>query len=86
MLRALPIVASDLGAFAEVLGDAGFTFRTGDAAALAASLSRLLDDPSLGMSLGQRARERALDFCSRERMLESHAGVYHKVSNSRDPA
>jgi glycosyltransferase involved in cell wall biosynthesis len=79
MLRALPVVASDLGAFAEVLGDAGFTFRTGDAAALAAALSRLLNDPSLALRLGQRARERALDFCSRERMLESHANVYRRI-------
>ncbi len=79
MLRGLPVVASDLGAFVEVLGDAGFTFRNGDAAALAAAISRLLDDPSLAMRLGQRARERALEFCSRERMLESHANVYHRV-------
>src|SRR6266850_113886 len=79
MLRGLPVVASDLGAFVEVLGDAGFTFRTGDAAALAAALSRHLNDSSLALCLGQRARERALDFCSRERMLESHANVYRRV-------
>jgi len=79
MLRGLPVVASDLGAFVEVLDDAGFTFRNGDAAALAAALTRLLDDPPLAVRLGQRARERALDFCSRERMLESHASVYLRV-------
>jgi len=79
MLRALPVVASDLGAFVEVLGDAGFTFRTGDAAALAAALTRLLDDPPLAAHMGQRARERALDFCNRERMLASHADVYRRV-------
>jgi hypothetical protein len=79
MLRGLPVVASDLGAFVEVLGNAGFTFRTGDAAALAAALSRHLNDSSLALCLGQRARERALDFCSRERMLESHANVYRRV-------
>jgi glycosyltransferase involved in cell wall biosynthesis len=79
MLRALPVVASDLGAFVEVLGDAGFTFRTGDASALAAVLSRLLADPALATGLGHRARGRALDFCSRERMLESHARVYRRV-------
>jgi glycogen(starch) synthase len=79
MLRALPVVASDLGAFREVLGDTGLTFRTGDAAALAASLSRLLDDPSFARNLGHRARERALDFCNRDRMLESHASVYHNA-------
>jgi glycosyltransferase involved in cell wall biosynthesis len=79
MLRALPVVASDLGAFTEVLGDAGLTFRTGDAAALAASLSRLLDDPSFARNLGHRARERALDFCDKSRMIEAHTRVYRKV-------
>jgi len=79
MLRGLPVVASDLGAFVEVLGDAGFTFRTGDAAALAAALSRLLNDPSLAVRLGQRARTRALDFCNNSRMIEAHARVYRDV-------
>jgi glycosyltransferase involved in cell wall biosynthesis len=79
MLRALPIVASDLGAFVEVLGDAGFTFPTGDAAALAAALSRLLEDPALATSLGQQARGRALDFCNYGRMIEAHGRVYRNV-------
>jgi glycosyltransferase involved in cell wall biosynthesis len=81
MLRALPVIASDLGAFSEVLGDAGITFRTGDPAALAAALSQLLNDPSRATRLGQRARERALNFCSREWMLESHANLYRRVQH-----
>jgi phosphatidylinositol alpha-mannosyltransferase len=76
MLRGLPVVASDLGAFVEVLGDAGFTFRTGDASALAAALSRLLDDPSLAVRLGRSARDRALGFCIKSRMMEAHTRVY----------
>jgi len=82
MLRALPIVASDLGAFVEVLGGAGLTFRTGAAAALAASLGRLLDEPALAAILGRRARERALDFCDNSRMIEAHARVYRDVCAS----
>jgi glycosyltransferase involved in cell wall biosynthesis len=79
MLRALPVVASDIGAFLEVLGGAGLTFRTGDAADLARALSLILDDPSLAASLGQRARRRALDF-SQSRMIEAHARLYQLVS------
>jgi glycogen(starch) synthase len=79
MLRGLPVVASDLGAFAEVLGDAGLTFRTGDAAELAAAIEHLLDSPALGARLGQAGRQRALEFCSREHMIESHAAIYRKV-------
>lgn len=79
MARGLPVVASDLGAFVEVLGDAGLTFRTGDAVELTDTLSRLLDDPSLATTLGQRARQRALDFCSKSRMIEKHSSTYAKV-------
>jgi len=85
MLRGLPVVASDLGALAEVLGDAGLTFRTGDAAELASAIESLLDNPSLAARLGQAGRQRALEFCSRERMVESHAVVYRNlVSAERD--
>lgn len=82
MLRSLPVVASDLGAFAEVLGDAGLTFRTGDAAELAAAIERLLDSPGLGASLGQAGRQRALEFCSRRRMIESHAAIYRSLERA----
>lgn len=83
MLRALPVVASDLGAFKEVLGETGLTFRTGDALGLASALLRVLDDPPFAASLGQRARVRALDFFSRDRMVESHARVYRKTFTLR---
>jgi glycosyltransferase involved in cell wall biosynthesis len=80
MLRGLPIVASDLGAFVEVLGDTGLIFAPGDAAALAERISRLLADPQLRAELGQRARERAFEYCDFRRMLEAHARLYRDVS------
>lgn len=76
MLRGLPVVASDLGAFVEVLGGTGLTFRTADAADLASALARLLDDPSAAARLGQQARQRALDFLSKSRMIEEHSRIY----------
>ncbi len=79
MARGLPVVASDLGAFTEVLGDTGLVFRIGDARDLAAALSRLLDDPSFGAALGQAAHRRALDFCDKSRMIEAHKRVYRDV-------
>lgn len=79
MLRGLPVVVSDLGAFAEVLGDASLTFETGNAAALAAQLLPLLDDPQLRATLGQRARERASEFCDFQRMLRAHQQVYRDI-------
>jgi len=79
MQRGLPVVSSDLGAFTELLDDAGLTFRTGDVKDLAATLSRLLDDLSFAAALGRRARQRALDFCNKSRMIEAHTGVYLEV-------
>jgi glycogen(starch) synthase len=79
MLRGLPVITSDLGAFVEVLGEGGLTFRTGDAVALAGELARVLDDPALAAGLALRARERALEFCDFRRMLEAHARVYNAV-------
>jgi phosphatidylinositol alpha-mannosyltransferase len=76
MLRGLPVITSDLGAFAEVLGEGGLVFRTGDAAALARELARLLDDPSLATRLAQLGRQRAIEFCDFPRMLDAHAQIY----------
>lgn len=51
------VVASDLPAHRESLGDAALYFPATDAGALAAVLERILDDPDLRCSLGERARE-----------------------------
>ena len=79
MARGLPVIASDLGAFVEVVGDGGLTFRTGSAAELAREIARMLDDPTLAARLAQRGRERALEFCDLRRMLDAHARVYREA-------
>lgn len=79
MARGLPVITSDLGAFVEVLGEGGLTFRTGDAGALTRELARILDDPALAARLAQIARQRALDFYGFRRMLEAHARVYRQA-------
>jgi glycogen synthase len=76
MLRGIPVLASDLGAFVEVLGGMGATFRTGDAADLACQVSKLLDNPEAAASLGRLGRQRVLDFYSERRMIEEHARLY----------
>jgi glycosyltransferase involved in cell wall biosynthesis len=57
MALELPIVASD--AVPDLLDeDCGLLVPSGDAQALAAALVRLLDDPALARTFGQRARQR----------------------------
>jgi glycosyltransferase involved in cell wall biosynthesis len=79
MSRGLPIVASNLGSFAEVLGDAGLTFRVGDAQDLAQQIARLLDDSALASALRGRARKRIFDRYLRDHMVEAHAQLYRRV-------
>jgi glycogen(starch) synthase len=79
MLRGLPIIASDLGCFVEVLGDAGLTFRVGDANDLASKLASLLDDPALASRLGGLARQRIFDLYQRRDMILAHARLYRRL-------
>jgi glycosyltransferase involved in cell wall biosynthesis len=57
MAAGLPVVASDVGAIPEMLGESGEVVPPGDAAALAAALRRL-SDPERRRRLGEAARER----------------------------
>ena len=70
------MITSDLGAFVEVLGDGGLTFRTGDATEFARELGRILDDPALASILAERGRQRVIEFCDFQRMVQAHARVY----------
>lgn len=79
MSRGLPVVASDIGSFAEILGDAGLRFRTGDANHLAQQIGRLLDDSGLSATLGSRARKRIYERYPRSQMISAHAQLYRRV-------
>ena len=48
-----PVVASDLRAVREVVGDAGLLFPSGDVVAAAAAIRRLVSDPELRATLGK---------------------------------
>jgi glycosyltransferase involved in cell wall biosynthesis len=80
MLRSKAIVASDLGAFSEVLDHTGLTFRTGDVFDLTARISELIENPQLARELGNRAYQRAQQFCNHQSMLRSHAEIYVRVA------
>jgi glycosyltransferase involved in cell wall biosynthesis len=58
MAAGLPVVASDVGAISELLGDAGLLVASGDVDGLEAALRRLTD-PELRRALGARGSERA---------------------------
>jgi len=80
MLRGIPILASDLGAFVEVLGDAGRTFKTGDSADLARQIVQLLGDSAASQRLGVAAHQRVRDSFALSRMIEGHAQIYRRLA------
>ncbi len=80
MLRGLPVVASNLGAYREVLGDAGVTFRVGDSRDLARQLSRLINNIATARTLGQAGRDRALKIFSVQEMIDRHEAIYRRIA------
>jgi phosphatidylinositol alpha-mannosyltransferase len=79
MIRGKLVIVSDLGSLKEVVGDAGLVFRNGDSADLAEKMQRVIDDPSLAATLGDRARARARDAFDLNTMIERHVELYRTV-------
>jgi glycosyltransferase involved in cell wall biosynthesis len=79
MIRGCPVIVSDHGGGPELAGDTGLKFPPGNAAALAACLRQLADDPALLRELGIRAKNRATAVFSLDRMIEEHYRIFEKL-------
>ena len=81
MLCALPIVTTPVGAILEAVrdGESALVVPPQDAAALAAAIGRLLDDGTLGSSLGAAARRVASADFSKEAMLDRMESLFHQA-------
>ena len=62
MAAGVPVVATAAGAVPEIVGDAAVLVEPGDGDALAEAMARVLDDPQLRTSLGEKGRCRAEQF------------------------
>jgi glycosyltransferase involved in cell wall biosynthesis len=82
MLHGLPVIASDLGAFVEVLGNAEQTFRTGDAQDLARKLARIIHDPAVAADWARAGYQRVAKRFTEQRMIEEHDRIYREVVQS----
>jgi glycosyltransferase involved in cell wall biosynthesis len=78
MLRARPVVASDVGGLADVITDGvtGYLFPMGDACQLADRINAIWSDATLAESMGVAAREQAVREYSRERYYERLMGAF----------
>jgi glycosyltransferase involved in cell wall biosynthesis len=69
-----------VGGVPEVLGeDRGLLVDRESPGPLADAMRRLMSDPSLGETLGRRAREYALEEHGVDRMTEKYLEVFEKV-------
>ena len=85
MACGVPVVSTTVGAITEAVED-GVTGRVvapRDAAALAAGLAQLRDDPALGARLAAAARARALATFGLDRMLDGMEAVFRAVVEAR---
>lgn len=79
MMAGKAIIASEIGALPEEIGEAGLTFRPGGAAELADCMERLIVSPESAESLGRRARERALRLYDAKLMIARYAELLRFV-------
>jgi glycosyltransferase involved in cell wall biosynthesis len=84
---ATPTVLSDVGGFSDVAATgAGLLVPPGDAGALAAALSRLLDDEAERTRMGQAAAAAAAGPYSWDEAARRTLEVYRELTATRDPA
>ncbi|MCL4395186.1 MAG: glycosyltransferase family 4 protein [Chloroflexi bacterium] len=78
---ARPVVATRVGGLAEVVADGenGLLIDNEDAIALAAAVTRLLEDPDLARRMGEAGRRRARELFSMERFVDDYEEIYRKV-------
>lgn len=78
MSMARPIVATNVDGLAELItnGIEGILIEPNNPNALAAAMSRLLEDPTLGEQLGKHARKRVVDNFSLKTMIHKYEDMY----------
>ena len=86
MAAGLPVVASAVDGLEEVVvdGKTGFLTPPGDAAALAARLGQLVDDPSLRSAFGEAGRARAEEYFSLPAWRDAHFSLYRSLLAARN--
>lgn len=83
MAAGLPCVVSDVGSCRQLLGQelegaeaAGFCIRPGDRAGFIAALRQILDNPELGIQMGQAGRRRVQACYQQEQVLAAYQNIY----------
>jgi|CZKI01.1.fsa_nt_gi glycosyltransferase involved in cell wall biosynthesis len=85
MAAGLPVVASAVDGITELINDGvdGWLVPPGDAATLAAVLTRILDDAPGSGKMGMQARRTAIERFSLERMIEAYEEILGRACSRR---
>lgn len=84
MSSGLPVIATDTGDSAELVGDTSLTVPAGDAVALGGAISKLLaTSAEQRADLGRRARERITDHYSMATMVDRYREVWNEAARDR---
>lgn len=83
---ARPIVATRVGGLPEVVvhGQTGLLVEKEDSAALAESITLLLENPGVATEMGLAARRRAQDAFSIQRFVDAYDALYKKLARGAD--
>lgn len=79
MVAKCPVVASDIPAFREVVGDVGLLVEPTEKSAIATAVSSLLDSPSQRNQLGEKGYERAIEKFSIDRTVMGYSDMYRNL-------
>jgi glycosyltransferase involved in cell wall biosynthesis len=79
MACGVPVIGSNSGEMAHVIGDAGLLFPEGDVPALTECLRRVRDEPDLARDLGQRGLARAQALFTQQRIAEQTVAAYREI-------
>jgi glycosyltransferase involved in cell wall biosynthesis len=82
MACGVPVVGSTSGELPNVIGEAGGLFAEGDAAALAAKLHGLWQDPARRARWAAAGRERVLARYTQRRVAEATLALYRSLASA----
>jgi glycogen(starch) synthase len=88
MMRGRMVIATDTGGLGELVDGTGLKFPLGDIDGLTFCMKRVIDEPNLVKTLGEKAGERAQTIFGEERMFAEHLALYSELAekSGRSPA
>jgi glycosyltransferase involved in cell wall biosynthesis len=75
----VPVIGSSSGEIPNVIGDAGLIYPEGDVQALAATIQRLAEQPTLYADLARRGRARVLERYTQAALARQYYEVYREM-------